>query len=612
MKIFNSVAQMKLATIKAGQYVETFGYHTKGDAGAARYLVVASQAADGYGDHVLANGTVAVLQIDDGFSTLEQLGYDGTNAGSIANAVLPIGIHIKLLKDSYVVDETILIDSGNIILGLNESDSKLVAVSTLTGNVIDTLNYDALVAGNIVDVAPVSGLVCPHGMRLERFSVQGNFDTYPNGATNVTQGNGMGIRVYGKQFYLNRLVIAETANVGLYTELSITGTFAAPYLFIDNTKQGSITDVSIFQNGKEGFIFKGPTDIWIDRVRCGVNANSSNVQGTATPSVELVGLDAHGINITRAAHFGFINGFNNANGRGIYIDRLAGEPSVRIDANHMQGDSSWGNIEFGLNTRVQVNSIETHGIVGDGVEPHIRDRAGFGVKCPDITCFRENNELGSTCYRLESTSIGSVLDINVVNDGGATNLGHGLDLRGFNFSVDHNISSQTGTSSDTSPSTGVIVRSSANRYALSGLAVLNTRNYNFEGGSNADLNTDINVRSRDAATAGFTGINRFSSIPFKQSKFTDEVAGVFKRNFDVQTVAVDASTITLQSVVIPHKFLRTPLESEIQLTLSYNTGSSPDVIKPPYVVGANATDVTVQYEFAGGAVGNMSINMSIN
>ena len=76
MKIFNSVAQMKLATIKAGQYVETFGYYTKGDAGAARYLVVASQTADGYGDHTLANGTVAVLQVG-GETNVKQFGATG-------------------------------------------------------------------------------------------------------------------------------------------------------------------------------------------------------------------------------------------------------------------------------------------------------------------------------------------------------------------------------------------------------------------------------------------------------------------------------------------------------------------------------------------------------
>ena len=62
MKTFINVAQMKLASLKEGQFVETGGYYTKGDVGQAKYLIVAAQAADGYADHTLANGTVAVLQ----------------------------------------------------------------------------------------------------------------------------------------------------------------------------------------------------------------------------------------------------------------------------------------------------------------------------------------------------------------------------------------------------------------------------------------------------------------------------------------------------------------------------------------------------------------------
>ena len=65
MKTFDTVAKLKLAKLKTGQFVETGGYHTKGDAGGAKYLIVAPQAFDGYGDHELANGNVAVLQISE-------------------------------------------------------------------------------------------------------------------------------------------------------------------------------------------------------------------------------------------------------------------------------------------------------------------------------------------------------------------------------------------------------------------------------------------------------------------------------------------------------------------------------------------------------------------
>jgi len=89
MKIFNSVAQMKLATIKAGQYVETFGYYTKGDAGAARYLVVAAQVADEKGDHTLANGTVAALQAGKSVN-INQFGAqeDGSDVVTYAQAAI--------------------------------------------------------------------------------------------------------------------------------------------------------------------------------------------------------------------------------------------------------------------------------------------------------------------------------------------------------------------------------------------------------------------------------------------------------------------------------------------------------------------------------------------
>lgn len=60
--IFETVAQLKLATLTAGQLVSTKGYYASGDGGAADYIVAATQAVDGYGDHALAGGTVALLQ----------------------------------------------------------------------------------------------------------------------------------------------------------------------------------------------------------------------------------------------------------------------------------------------------------------------------------------------------------------------------------------------------------------------------------------------------------------------------------------------------------------------------------------------------------------------
>lgn len=90
---------MKLATLKAGQFVETGGYYTKGDDGQAKYLIVAAQAADGYRDHTLANGTVAVLQIS-GVANVNQFGADVNSADTSASiqAALDSGYSVAISK----------------------------------------------------------------------------------------------------------------------------------------------------------------------------------------------------------------------------------------------------------------------------------------------------------------------------------------------------------------------------------------------------------------------------------------------------------------------------------------------------------------------------------
>ena len=72
----STVAEMKTKSYEVGQVVETVGYYAEGDAGAAKYLVKAAQAFDGYGDHTLANGTIAVLQIGSAVN-VKQFGAKG-------------------------------------------------------------------------------------------------------------------------------------------------------------------------------------------------------------------------------------------------------------------------------------------------------------------------------------------------------------------------------------------------------------------------------------------------------------------------------------------------------------------------------------------------------
>ena len=68
MKIFNSVSDLQAASLTAGQLTQTKRYYAGQDGGGATYLIKTAVdyagTPDGYGDHSLANGNVAVLQTE--------------------------------------------------------------------------------------------------------------------------------------------------------------------------------------------------------------------------------------------------------------------------------------------------------------------------------------------------------------------------------------------------------------------------------------------------------------------------------------------------------------------------------------------------------------------
>lgn len=92
MKIFDTVTQLKKAKLTVGQLVQTQGYYAAGDGGGAAYIIAATQTVDGYGDHALANGNVALLQ-DGGVAIARQFGAKG-------DGVTDDAIALDALKDS--------------------------------------------------------------------------------------------------------------------------------------------------------------------------------------------------------------------------------------------------------------------------------------------------------------------------------------------------------------------------------------------------------------------------------------------------------------------------------------------------------------------------------
>jgi hypothetical protein len=189
--IFETVAQLKLATLTAGQLVSTKGYYASGDGGAADYIVAATQAVDGYGDHALAGGTVALLQPSTSVD-VKQFGaagdgvIDDTAAFQAAIASLAgQGGKLEVGAGKFLVSNVTVEDVSIVGVGVGENDvpydgNGTVFIITDTINPAFNIKRGASFIGcNFYypnqDGVAVNPIVYPALMEFDRTSTVTNF-----------------------------------------------------------------------------------------------------------------------------------------------------------------------------------------------------------------------------------------------------------------------------------------------------------------------------------------------------------------------------------------------------------------------------------------------------
>lgn len=132
--IFDTVADLVASSPSAGVLVETKGYTTAGDGGGATYLSVTSGAFGGtpdeQGDHTVANGNVAVIQVGDSIN-IEQYGAVGDGAADDFNALSKAiaassGKTIVLADGETYLTNTAIVHTGDIDLRTNGADKAII------------------------------------------------------------------------------------------------------------------------------------------------------------------------------------------------------------------------------------------------------------------------------------------------------------------------------------------------------------------------------------------------------------------------------------------------------------------------------------------------------
>ena len=170
--IFETVAQLKLATLTAGQLVSTKGYYASGDGGAADYIVAATQAVDGYGDHALAGGTVALLQVE-GSADVKKYGATGDGVTDDTAAIqaaisASAGKVVDFLGGTYAIPTALLLSDkctvrNGTLLFSNTSCFRAIqsylTSDSLTGNAdlgTGTITIATTAAYSVGDVVKIS------------------------------------------------------------------------------------------------------------------------------------------------------------------------------------------------------------------------------------------------------------------------------------------------------------------------------------------------------------------------------------------------------------------------------------------------------------------------
>jgi hypothetical protein len=138
---YDTVAAMKAAPLSVAQAVSTLGYYVAGDGGGAEYLVAASQAVDGYLDHSLASGNVALVQLENNTLSFKQAGaQEATDTYAVFSA-------INAYKTANPNVQKLIIEPGNYILNEPGASEGWVIPSNLVvsayGAVFSTTNTTA-------------------------------------------------------------------------------------------------------------------------------------------------------------------------------------------------------------------------------------------------------------------------------------------------------------------------------------------------------------------------------------------------------------------------------------------------------------------------------------
>ena len=283
------------------------------------------------------------------YVTPEELGYDDAlaNWGAVAQIAWDAGYLLSLGPREYLTSTTAYLRSKTGVVGAGERISGIKAAPGFAGNIIDTENFAARVAGGSVENDDATALGALYGFVLKSFYIDGNRPNVPAG----TATTGIGVRLYCRMMEVSNVHITNCAAHGVQTVLASGN--PSSFKSLDHIRIGFIDKFKVSECGREGVIFQGPGDIFGTNIAVGNNGRRyGDAYDPFNPTESLVfpGEPCHGIVFDGVGgEFNTLHVWNHPHGRGIAT--RGGQCRVRLYNAISEGN--YGQVDISANCRME-------------------------------------------------------------------------------------------------------------------------------------------------------------------------------------------------------------------------------------------------------------------
>jgi len=312
----------------------------------------------------------------------------------------------------FEISSTLTIYRYTKLFGVGKDLSTIKLANGANVDVVKTYMFDTYKGTTVTGSTEIAAnLGVPIAFELRDLSIDGNFD-------NNTAG--YGLRLYGKHFVLDNVIVKRCAEVGVYTE------YGTNYIYEAEDTPETFINLEVHETGGENFIFNGPADISITRLYCGWAGKKYS------DSKHFSGEKVHNTVFQKGVEIGETHAFENQAG---YAYRFTGS-STRIHADLIIGESAQGCIRVDQGVSFNVSKLRAHSNRSN-TNPCVLLDSDTGVVISNLDIRKYNTDGTATCLQINKENV-KVRGIVMGNSSGGSK-GNGVVLNSHHCDLDLNI-----------------------------------------------------------------------------------------------------------------------------------------------------------------------------